>query len=609
MRREEEDLARLLKKSLPSAQQEQETGKRVFYRLLLARTESSTAALPNDDESGPDRKRRPRLLIAVAATAGLASFLFVLFLTSGLWRTRESLAHTEPAGDPIRSGESVWVSNPEGMRLVLRDGSRVEMRSQSNLQIDHADDGLRVRLNAGSVIVTAAKQGVGHLYVETKGAIVSVVGTVFLVSAEKTGSRVGVIEGVVNVQQGAISQKLLPGQQLATNPAMEPVPLNVQVSWSRSVASHLALLQQSLPPAQPTSAAALAFPPQSRPPAAPQNTQTPDTLLIIGTANNGAAARVGQRQAFGNGRPDPVDDPTRAPAPTPETERAMEQALLSREPITDLLFVSETNYFQINMAEYFVPVTLKIAGAQLARSESAKRIFFDILGEVTDGYGSPVGNFREAVDVRLSDERAKELSLRQIAFDTGFTLLPGRYSMKFLIHDRDTGRIGTYKTDVVIPNLAREGKNLPISSVVLSSELINLDDALSNSMNPRSFSADSQLAVDPLIIEGKKLIPSGTGPFSNRRDLIVFLHAYEPNATATEPLTAFVTLYRGQTKVFETPPLIVKDDLGRKLRILPVKLRVPLTSLPVGAYECEVTVLDPATQKSAVWRSPITVVN
>jgi hypothetical protein len=90
--------------------------------------------------------------------------------------------------------------------------------------------------------------------------------------------------------------------------------------------------------------------------------------------------------------------------------------------------------------------------------------------------------------------------------------------------------------------------------------------------------------------------------------LILSLQAYEPNATATEPLTAFVTLYRGQTRVL-SQAFAVKDELGGKLRTLPIKLRLPLASLPGGAYDCEVTVLNPTTQKSAVWRSSINVVN
>jgi hypothetical protein len=274
----------------------------------------------------------------------------------------------------------------------------------------------------------------------------------------------------------------------------------------------------------------------------------------------------------------------------------MEQALLSRERIPDLPFVAETNYFQSNRAEYLVPVTIKIPGTQLAGSESSKRIALDVFGRITDDYGTTLQNLRDAVDVRLSDQTAKELPMRQIVYEAVFTLLPGRHTIKFLVHDVDTDRIGTYETTLLIPNLSRESNNLPISSVVLSSELI-------------SPSANGPAAVDPLMMEGKILIPNVSGPFSNRRDLIVFLEAYEPNATATEPLTAFVTLFRGETKVLETTPLIVKDDLGRKLRALPVKLRVPLTSVPAGEYDCQVTVLNPATQKSAVRRSRISVVN
>jgi hypothetical protein len=564
MKREEQDIARLLKKSLPSAQQEQEAGKRVFYRLLLARSENAVDPLPNDDENSAVRIW-PRLSIAIAATAVLASFLFVLLLTNSRWRTAEKL-----------TGESVRATNSENRILDLPDGSRVEVRSQSQLQIGNAADGLRLRLSDGSVIVTAAKQGAGHLYVETNDAMVSVVGTVFVVTVEQSGSRVGVFEGVVKVQHGVISQELSRGQQAATDPSMEPVPLDRQVSWSRNAASYLALLQQPTPPAPARiAAAAPPAPPQGRPAVSSQNAQEEKSLLILGT---------GRR------------------ATTPDAERGMEQALASPEPIPDVSFMVETDYFQLNKAENLVPVTLKIPGTQLAGSQSAKRIALDIVAMVTDEYGAHVDNLRDAIDIRLSDEVAAELPTRYITYQAGFILLPGKYSIKFLVHDGITDRTGTYQTSVVIPNLGKEGNNLPISSVLLSSELINPSEALANSSQP-------QTALDPLTIEGKKLIPNVTRAFSKRSDLLVFLQAYEPNATATEPLTAFVTLFRGQSKVLETGPVTVKDDPGRRLKTLSVKFAVPLTSLAVGAYECQVTILNPATQKSAVWRSTINVVN
>jgi uncharacterized protein (TIGR03435 family) len=103
-----------------------------------------------------------------------------------------------------------------------------------------------LQLNHGSIIVTAAKQRNGHLYVRTKDVTVSVVGTVFFVNAEEAGSRVAVIEGEVHMQQGRTEKKLLPGEQVATNPIMPAVPLIEEIQWSHNAVAHLALLQQSV---------------------------------------------------------------------------------------------------------------------------------------------------------------------------------------------------------------------------------------------------------------------------------------------------------------------------------------------------------------------------
>ena len=53
---------------------------------------------------------------------------------------------------------------------------------------------------------------------------------------------------------------------------------------------------------------------------------------------------------------------------------------------------------------------------------------------------------RDKVDIKLSGETAAQLAKRPIQYDTGFTLLPGKYSIKFLARDAETGRIGTYLT-------------------------------------------------------------------------------------------------------------------------------------------------------------------
>ena len=293
-----------------------------------------------------------------------------------------------------------------------------------------------------------------------------------------------------------------------------------------------------------------------------------------------------------------------------DKERQLEDALMLGDPITDLTIAMEVNYFQLNRAEYFVPITVKIPGSELvlARTGGAERTLIDFIGEVKDEYGTTIQNLRDKVDMKLSGETASELSRRPIEYDTGFTLLPGKYVIKFLARDSETGRIGTYQTTFVIPNLMKEDKRIPISSVVLSSQRVDMREALYNATKDKSAAAAAQ-AANPLVNDGQKLIPSVTRVFSKSREMFVYLQAYERNATTTEPLFAFVTFYSGQTKAFETPPLEVADGLDPKSKALPLKFSLSLSKLPVGEYNCQVTVLSPSGQKVAFWQSPVMLVN
>jgi TonB family protein len=149
------------------------------------------------------------------------------------------------SNERIKFGEIVRSDAGSGGMLRLADGSHVEVRSHSELYLEHADDGVRIRLNQGGIIVNAAKQHEGHLYVQTKDFVVSVVGTVFLVNAEDVGSRVAVLEGEVRVRQDGRDQKLLPGQQVTTGAVPSPSTVPEEIAWSRNAPSHLALLEQS----------------------------------------------------------------------------------------------------------------------------------------------------------------------------------------------------------------------------------------------------------------------------------------------------------------------------------------------------------------------------
>jgi VWFA-related protein len=287
-----------------------------------------------------------------------------------------------------------------------------------------------------------------------------------------------------------------------------------------------------------------------------------------------------------------------------DKERQLEDALMLGDPITELTIVMEVDYFQLNRAEYFVPMVVKIPGSELAlaRRGGAEHTRIDFIGEVKDEFGTTITNVRDKVDIKLSGETASQLSKRPIEYDTGFTLLPGTYTIKFLARDNETGRIGTYQTKFLVPNLNKEEKRVPISSVVLSSQRMDMKDALYTAGKGKAPEAN------PLILDGRKLIPSVTRVFSKSRDMYVYLQAYEPSATSVEPLVAFVTFYRGQAKAFETPPLPVTEGSNTRLKTVPLGFSLSLDKLPAGRYNCQVTVLNPSAGKAAFWQAPILLV-
>src|SRR5262245_36909755 len=154
-----------------------------------------------------------------------------------------------------------------------------------------------------------------------------------------------------------------------------------------------------------------------------------------------------------------------------DKERQLEEALMLGDPITDLTIAMEVNYFQLNRAEYFVPVSLKIPGSELvlARSGGAERALIDFIGEIKDDAGTTIQNLRDKVDMKLSGETVSQLARRPIEYDTGFTLLPGKYVIKVLARENETGRIGTYQAPFVVPNLVLDDEKSLTSYFVLTS--------------------------------------------------------------------------------------------------------------------------------------------
>ena len=286
-----------------------------------------------------------------------------------------------------------------------------------------------------------------------------------------------------------------------------------------------------------------------------------------------------------------------------DKEEQLQQALMLGDPVTELPLALEVNYFRLTRGQYFIPVAVKIPGSvvDLGQKGSNQVTEFDFIGEIRDDKGKHVSSVRDGISVKIDASQAAQLARRNFEYDTGFTLTPGKYDLKFLARENRTGKMGTFETKFTVPDLSAPSDYLKTSSVVWSNQRQAMRAAVGTAGAQKK--AD---AANPLVEDGQKLVPSITRVFRKDQNLYVYLEAYDP---ALEPagkkpmLVASVSFFRGRAKAFESAPVRLDDVPPKRAGTLPIQFQMPLTNLPSGRYTCQVSVVDEVGRKFAFARA------
>src|SRR5262249_32122042 len=122
----------------------------------------------------------------------------------------------------------------------------------------------------------------------------------------------------------------------------------------------------------------------------------------------------------------------------------------------------------------------------------------------------PVGRQRETV--KLAVESTRQVRRKNVQYNTGFLLAPGGYHLKFIVRENQTGRMGSFETDVRIPDLRKTP--LKMSSVVLGS--------LRTPFNAK------KSGVNPLVQDQTELVPNITHAFTTDQHLYLLYEVYDP---------------------------------------------------------------------------------
>ena len=281
-----------------------------------------------------------------------------------------------------------------------------------------------------------------------------------------------------------------------------------------------------------------------------------------------------------------------------DREQELEDQLASDLPATDMAVYLDAMYFRLDESRFYVPVSLLVPGSQIpfVQGGDKDKATLDILGEVVDEVKRPIGRARETVKLNLD----QSLGARQknIEYTTSFNLPPGKYDLKFVVRENQTGRMGSFEATITLPDLKKAP--LRMSSIVLASML------------------QPSKKDDPLVRNGQEYVPNISHVFRQDQHLHLLYEVYDPareKQAGTAPrgtrpgvdLLSSLELIQGSTKVYETPIVQAKTINVEGRGAVSFELDVPLTGLKPGAYICQLNVIDDAAGSFAFPRFAVLV--
>jgi VWFA-related protein len=272
-----------------------------------------------------------------------------------------------------------------------------------------------------------------------------------------------------------------------------------------------------------------------------------------------------------------------------DRERQLEEQLASELPATDLPLYLGVAYFRWQASKFAIPLSLVVPGSEIpfTRSSDRDKATLDVIGVVLDASQRPVTNIRDTV--KLAVNTSAEVRRKNVQYNTTIVLPPGKFHLKFVVRENQTGRMGSFETDLNVPDL--KSAPLKMSSVVLASQ--------TQPANSKSKSAN------PLAHDGSEIVQSVTHVFSNSQHLLLYYEIYDParisagarsgeSAPQGIHLLSNVVFFQGAAKTYESSLVELSSVNVRDRQAAAFQLDVPLTSLKPGFYICQVNVIDDA---------------
>jgi VWFA-related protein len=299
-----------------------------------------------------------------------------------------------------------------------------------------------------------------------------------------------------------------------------------------------------------------------------------------------------------------------------DREQQLVDELDTQLPRVDVPVYAGAAYFRQDDAHYYLAVALVIPGSQIpfVTEKEKDNATIDIIGEALEGGKLRVGQLRDTV--KLAVESTQQVRRKNVQYNTGFVLAPGSYHLKFIVRENQSGRMGSFETDVQIPDLRKTP--LKMSSVVLSSL--------------RAPVANKKNGANPLVRDQLELVPNITHVFGPDQHLYLQYEVYDAakgknpaplganvqsrtakDAPAAKPAKDSIRVFtsieflQGATKIYESKPVVANEVTAPDRKAVIFQMDLPLEALKPGLYLCQVNVIDDVAGSFSFPRLPLLI--
>jgi VWFA-related protein len=285
-------------------------------------------------------------------------------------------------------------------------------------------------------------------------------------------------------------------------------------------------------------------------------------------------------------------------AKTEDRELALTEQMRSELPATDVAVYLQALYFRLADGKFYIPISVVVPGSQIhvTTVKDKDKATIDFLGQVKDAQNITVGQVRQTVN--LAVDANQQVQKKNVQYSTGFTLAPGKYHLKFVVRENQTGNMGSFETDIQVPDMKK--MPLKLSSVVMSSQ-----------RTPNTV----KKSIDPLVRDGQEWVPNVPHVVRQDQHLYFLYEVYSPTQdkdSTAQPATAATTpgltrkeavpvrvltsieFLLGGVKVYETPMVEATAINIPERDAVSFQFDVPLAGLKTGTYVCQVNVIDDA---------------